>query len=116
MNRGCYLIPALTQGPFPATDRAVPKSCASLLRVLADPTRLRIVEELMAGPLHVGAINQRVRLQQSLLSHHLKVLRQAKLVAAERDGKAVLYRLTCKPTGKGAGRVIDLGCCRLSFE
>src|SRR5688572_15171792 len=66
-------------------------SCASLLKVLADETRLAVMEQLMAGPRHVGEINGPLAIEPSLLSHHLKVLRDAGLVTAERDGKQVLY-------------------------
>ena len=89
--------------------------CAAILKVLADPTRLSVVKILMKGPLHVGEINRSLHLDQSLLSHHLKVLRESKLVAAERDGKAVLYRLTSLIKGRSVAQAIDLGCCRLSF-
>ncbi len=91
------------------------ESCASQLKVLADQTRLTVVRSLMRGPMHVGEINAELGLEQSLLSHHLKVLREAGLVEAERDGKAVLYRLAPTVEARRAGKAIDLGCCRLSF-
>jgi DNA-binding transcriptional ArsR family regulator len=90
--------------------------CARILKVLADSTRLRVVEALMDGPKHVNELNAKLKLEQSLLSHHLKVLRDSKLVSAERDGKAVLYSLSSKVAGKRSGRAIDLGCCRISFD
>ncbi len=67
--------------------------CASRLRVLADRTRLEVMRLLIAGALHVGELNESLGIDQSLLSHHLRVLREAGLVVGERDGKAVLYRL-----------------------
>ncbi|MFN3649469.1 MAG: ArsR/SmtB family transcription factor [Armatimonadota bacterium] len=89
------------------------QDCAQKLKVLADPTRLSVLEILGEGPMHVGEMNQVLHLEQSLLSHHLKVLREAGLVEAVRDGKAVLYRRTdAEEAGAGA---IDLGCCRLEF-
>ncbi len=90
-------------------------SCAELLKVLADETRLAVLRQLMDGPRHVGEINEPLGLEQSLLSHHLRVLREAGLVVAERDGKAVLYSLAPRfraPRRRGA---LDLGCCLLSF-
>ena len=91
------------------------ETCVEMLKVLADPTRLAVVAALMDGPKHVGEINSALHLDQSLLSHHLKVLRQSKLVSATRHGKAVLYSLVSKVGSKKA-RAIDLGCCRLSFD
>lgn len=91
-------------------------SCSDRLKVLADPTRLRVVQELMVGPRHVAEINEAVRIEQSLLSHHLRVLRDSQLVLAERDGKAVLYRLAPEVSVEEDARAISLGCCVLSFE
>jgi len=90
--------------------------CVRKLKVLADTTRLAVLEILMEGPKYVGELNVVLGLEQSLLSHHLKVLRQEGLVEATRDGKAVLYSLTPAVQRAKAGRVIDLGCCFLSFE
>jgi ArsR family transcriptional regulator len=91
-------------------------SCAELLKVLADETRLAVVRQLMAGPLHVGAINAELQVESTLLSHHLKVLREAGIVEGERDGKAVLYRLSPNVESRRRGQALDLGCCRLTFE
>lgn len=91
-------------------------SCASVLKVLADETRLAVVEQLLSGPKHVGAINESLGVEQSLLSHHLKVLRDAGMVTAERDGKQVLYQLARHIQGSRRGRAINLGCCLISFE
>jgi DNA-binding transcriptional ArsR family regulator len=90
--------------------------CASLLKVLADETRLAVVRQLMHGPKHVSEINAALGIDQSLLSHHLKVLRDGGIVEAQRDGKAMLYRLSPNVESRRRGEVIDLGCCRLTFD
>lgn len=102
--------------PAKAVGLPVMDSCADLLRTLADDTRLSVVRLLMKGPRHVGQLNESLNLDQSLLSHHLKVLRDAGIVEARRDGKAVLYRLSPKVESRRKGDIIDLGCCRLSFD
>jgi DNA-binding transcriptional ArsR family regulator len=89
--------------------------CPQKLKVLADETRLAVLELLMNGPKHVGEINAILGLEQSLLSHHLQVLRQAKFVIARRDGKAVLYCLAPE-VEVTTGRALNLGCCVLSFN
>jgi ArsR family transcriptional regulator, nickel/cobalt-responsive transcriptional repressor len=94
---------------------AAPTGCAERLAVLADPTRLAVLESLFAGPKHVKEINRRLRVPQSLLSHHLRVLRHAGLVVAERDGKAVLYALAPGARSTDGGDSLDLGCCNISF-
>jgi ArsR family transcriptional regulator len=64
----------------------------------------------------VGEINQQLGVEQTLLSHHLRVLREAGLVRSQRDGKSVLYRLSPAVEGARRGKAIDLGCCLISFE
>ncbi len=91
-------------------------NCASLLKVLADETRLAVMQQLIGGPKHVGEINEHLQLEQSLLSHHLKVLRDAGLVESQRDGKAVLYRLAPQVEAESFGKAINLGCCLISFD
>lgn len=91
-------------------------SCADLLKVLADETRLAVVRRLMEGAKHVGEINADLGVERTLLSHHLKVLREAGIVEAERDGKAVLYRLSPHIESRRRGQALELGCCRLVFD
>ncbi|MEO1237266.1 MAG: metalloregulator ArsR/SmtB family transcription factor [Planctomycetota bacterium] len=88
---------------------------AELFRVLGDGTRLGVVMQLMNGPRRVGELNESLGVEQSLLSHHLRVLRDAGLVTAERDGKAVVYRVAESLQDPDRAGTIDLGCCRLSF-
>lgn len=87
-----------------------------MLRVLADETRLGVVRELFAGPCHVHELMALLDIDQSLLSHHLRTLRDCGLVESERDGKAVLYRLSPSVEPKRRGCGLDLGCCRISFD
>ena len=91
-------------------------NCASMLKVLADDTRLNVVRQLLTSAKHVGELNESLSIDQSLLSHHLKVLRDAGIVVAERDGKAVLYSLSPRVDAMRKGKSINLGCCLISFE
>jgi len=91
-------------------------SCAMLLKVLADETRLAVLRQLMKRPKYVGEINATLGVEQTLLSHHLKVLREAGLVVTQRDGKAVLYSLAPDIEDASSGKAINLGCCLLSFK
>ena len=90
-------------------------ACAEKLKVLSDPTRMKVLESLRLGPKHVNTLMKNLKIEQTLLSHHLRALRNAKLVLSKRDGKAVLYRLASPPMLDG-GAEIDLGCCRLAFD
>jgi len=98
-----------------ATPKGSGSDCAGRLKVLADPTRLAAVEMLMAGPRRVAELHAALDVDQSLLSHHLAVLREHGLVEAERAGKGVLYRLAAAVRLPPQAAAIDLGCCRLSF-
>ena len=64
---------------------------ADLFHLLGDPTRLRIVLACMGRPIAVGDIAAALDLSSSLVSHHLRLLRAARIVKAERQGKQVFY-------------------------
>ena len=87
-----------------------------MLKVLADEVRLAVVEQLLEGPKHVGEINELLNVEQTLLSHHLRVLREAGIVQSEREGRMVLYRLSPAVESARQGKAINLGCCLISFE
>jgi len=95
---------------------AAPSFCADRMKVLSDATRLSVLEELLAGPKNVGQLNARVAIDQSLLSHHLKVLRDAGLVTAKRDGKTIRYEIAAEARAQVGGKALNLGCCSISFE
>jgi DNA-binding transcriptional ArsR family regulator len=64
---------------------------ADLFHLLGDPTRLRIVLACLQHPTAVGEIAAALALSSSLVSHHLRLLRAARIVKAERQGKQVFY-------------------------
>ncbi|WP_429286956.1 ArsR/SmtB family transcription factor [Paraburkholderia sp. GAS206C] len=81
-----------TMLPLSTDDRDDPVApLADLFRLLGDPTRLRIVLACVDEQRAVGAIAESLGLSQSLVSHHLRLLRAARIVRAERQGKQVFY-------------------------
>ncbi len=69
-------------------------SLAKMLQVLSDPTRLAIFDLLMQGVQCNCELGDKLQLPMNLISHHLKALRDAGLVNAERDaqdGRWVYY-------------------------
>jgi len=90
--------------------------CATKLAVLADPTRLAVIEVLLGGPRNVKEINRHLGVPQNLLSHHLRVLRDAEIVTSCRDGKAVRYALAEGVELGSTHNGINLGCCSLKFR
>lgn len=61
---------------------------------LADPTRRQIIESLAAGERSFGSLAERFEMSRPAVSQHLKVLREAGIVAARADGQRRIYRLT----------------------
>ena len=66
---------------------------AELFRVLSAPVRVEILFILRKGPKCVGALHTRLGVTQGAVSQHLRVLRDAGLVRAEKRGAFVHYRL-----------------------
>ncbi|MDT2756520.1 metalloregulator ArsR/SmtB family transcription factor [Enterococcus asini] len=66
---------------------------SQLFKVLSDPTRLKILLSLKAGEKNVTAIAEAVSMEQSAVSHQLKLLRENRVVKSRREGKAILYSL-----------------------
>ena len=64
---------------------------ADRFRRLGGPSRLRILLACLVRPTAVGAIAEGTGLSISLVSHHLRLLRAARLVRAARQGKQVFY-------------------------
>ena len=74
----------------PDTDNLVAE-LADLFRLLGDATRLRIVLACLDKSIAVNDIASKLDLSNSLVSHHLRLLRAARIVKAERHGKQVFY-------------------------
>lgn len=66
---------------------------AELFRVFGDGTRIKILYMLSCSEMCVCDIAMVAQMGQPAVSHHLKILRQAKLIKARRDGKNILYSL-----------------------
>jgi len=66
---------------------------AQTFQALGDPSRLRIVHALSRQDLRVGVIAKRLEMSQPAVSHHLRTLRNLRLVKYRKDGKASVYSL-----------------------
>ena len=64
---------------------------ADLFRLMGDASRLRIILTCLHAPISVSDIAEKLELSQSLVSHHLRLLRAARIVRSERRGKQVFY-------------------------
>ncbi len=74
-------------------DPEVVSEVARVFAALAEPSRLRIIEQLRRGPLCVSELVERLGARQANVSKQLGVLHEARLVARERSGSQVRYRI-----------------------
>ena len=70
---------------------------ADVFQTLADPTRRRIVEVLLAGEQQVGDVVEKAGIHQSGVSRHLRILTEAGFVSMRPDGPRRLYALRPEP-------------------
>ena len=66
---------------------------AQIFKALADPTRLKIIYVLSKSPLCVCDIANLLDMTQSAISHHLRLLRNLRLVKFKKEGKMAIYSL-----------------------
>ncbi|UQN09953.1 helix-turn-helix transcriptional regulator [Deinococcus sp. QL22] len=82
---------ALAQAAMPSTGALVRAS--SLLKAVADPTRLRLLSALASGELCVCDLSVLAGTSESAVSHQLRLLRDLSLVKGRKEGRVVYYRL-----------------------
>src|SRR5581483_4724815 len=88
------LQPICCPGETPPLEREAADSLATIFKALGDPTRVAIVHRLAAAEsVCVCDLNAAFELSQPTISHHLRILREAGLVEAERRGTWAYYRL-----------------------
>ena len=64
---------------------------AEIFRLMGDPTRLRIILLCVGGPICVSDIADQLGVEQSLVSHHLRLLRAGRILRSRRQGKQMFY-------------------------
>ena len=65
-----------------------------LFKIFGDTTRIRIMFALYEGEMSVSAISELLNMTQPAISHQLKTLKAANLVATRRQGKEIYYHLS----------------------
>lgn len=74
-------------------DQSAARTVATTLQALSTPSRLLILGRLRRGPAPVGELAASVGMEQSAVSHQLRLLRALGLVVGERSGRTVVYSL-----------------------
>lgn len=99
------------QSPYKATAR--------ILKTLADPTRLRLLEILKHGEHNVTALRPILDLPQPAVSHHLALLKEADLILARRTGRKIFYKLNdnfVRPSQLDEGLEVSVGSLQLRLS
>jgi len=74
-------------------EKSALKKASSILRAVAHPIRLAIIDTLSGGECTVGHIAATTGTPQALTSQQLKILRDHDILASRRDGNRVFYRI-----------------------
>lgn len=77
----------------PQLDQEALEAVAQTFKVLAEPLRLRILQELQGGELSVTELCQNVSASQPNVSKHLKILSEARMVKKRQAGNTVFYMI-----------------------
>lgn len=64
---------------------------AEMFKLMGEPSRLRIITSCLTAPMCVSDIAEKHGLSQSLVSHHLRLLRAARVLKGVRKGKQIFY-------------------------
>src|SRR5215216_4904456 len=74
-------------------DAATAREVAQTMQALATPSRVRILSRLRESACSVGELAEAIEMEQSAVSHQLRILRHLGLVIGERRGRSVIYAL-----------------------
>jgi ArsR family transcriptional regulator len=96
---------------FPILDEHTAAHVAELFRAFSDTSRVRILSVIVDQELNITALAQIIGVTESAVSHHMRGLRQMRLVQARREGKEVFYSLTDPHIvalfRQGVGHILD---------
>jgi DNA-binding transcriptional ArsR family regulator len=87
-----------------------------LFRTLSETNRLRIINFIQDKKRSVSEIVGATGLSQPLVSHHLKILRESRILETDREGAFVYYRLRNKRLLDALGIFGEIACCLSDIE
>ncbi len=98
------------------TEPKEAEQCANLLQAIGEKNRIRIIECLWDGSKNVSELAKLLNIEIVNVSHHLGVLKSARLVQHEKKGRYVVYTLAPEyfsPADATARSLLNLGWCQL---
>lgn len=75
----------------PALDKHIAANVAELFRTFSDTSRVRILSVIVEREVNISALAELVGVTESAVSHHMRGLRQMRIVRARREGREVYY-------------------------
>jgi DNA-binding transcriptional ArsR family regulator len=90
MNYHLYKTPLI----YEVINMAIADEQARLLQCIGEPTRLQILKLLAEGEKYVGEITEALGKEQSLVSYHLRALRECNIVVVNQEAQRVYYKLS----------------------
>jgi ArsR family transcriptional regulator len=92
------------------------QKCADLLQAIGEKNRIRIIECLWDGAKNVSELAKLLKIEIVNVSHHLGVLKSARLVNHEKRGRYVVYSLAPEYfNGENKHGALNLGWCHLTI-
>ncbi|HEY4690962.1 MAG TPA: metalloregulator ArsR/SmtB family transcription factor [Anaerolineae bacterium] len=88
-------------------DERTAAQVAELFRALSDTSRVRLIAALADCEMNVSALAEVVGISESAVSHHMRGLRQMRLVRARKAGRQVFYCLDDDPIAELFQRGLD---------
>jgi DNA-binding transcriptional ArsR family regulator len=79
---------------YEVINMAVADEQARLLQCIGEPTRLQMLKLLAEGEKYVGEITEALGKEQSLVSYHLRALRECNIVTINQEAQRVYYKLS----------------------
>jgi DNA-binding transcriptional ArsR family regulator len=83
---------------------------AEMFRLMGDPSRLKIIAACLGEPMCVSDIAAKYGLSQPLVSHHLRLLRAARVLRSERRGKQIFYTAADEHVKRVINDMVDHVC------
>ncbi|GAH24355.1 unnamed protein product, partial [marine sediment metagenome] len=87
-----------------------------ILKILSDETRLKIVSLLAENELCVCELMEALRMSQSRISNHLRILRNTRIIEAKREGKWIFYSLPRDTMDKVLWEIVQVIVNRIDEE
>lgn len=89
--------------------------CSKYLQALSNQHRYAVVQQLLLRPMSAGELTDHLQIEQSLLSHHLSILKDERIVTSSRYGKQIIYELAGWVKDEKP-HLLNFGCCTIDFS